>query len=591
VDPSGNIYILDAGNQRVRRITPDGIITTYAGGGSAVLGDGGPATSGQLNYPNCIAADSAGNIFIGEYGRVRKVRPDGVITTVAGGGAISPVDGVTATSALLTYVPALAVDGAGNLFIGNEVLNGTADTLTYRVFKISPSGVLSAVATPPYGSLLGGVFTYPYHSQMAADRAGDLFLLANTVVWKVAPGGAETVVAGTGASGIGGDGGAANQAPVNSPIGMAADGAGNLYIADNIGRAIRKISADGIIRTIATIGSSFPPPSAVDGSPAISAQLQFLWPGVGSQGNEGGMATDSAGNLYFAETAAGRVRKVSLDGTITTVAGVGGPLCAVPPNCVPLGDGGPATSASIAYPLGVAVDRFGNLFIADSEHALVRKVTPDGTITTVAGNGKWPVYGDPISGKATDIGLGSVYGVALDNASNLLVAANGGLLKVSTDGTISALPVGIGVRSVALDGAGNLFVAGTKCDDTPDPDDGYQNCWGVIEKLDPNGGVTPIAGSSDSPINASSMVVTGTGDLLIADAFHFAIRKIDANGTITTIAGNGAYGYSGDDGPASQAKLSYATGLALDGAGNIYISDVANGAVRVLRTSSKLTNR
>jgi hypothetical protein len=112
---------------------------------------------------------------------------------------------------------------------------------------------------------------------------------------------------------------------------------------------------------------------------------------------------------------------------------------------------------------------------------------------------------------------------------------------------------------VTLDGADNLFIAGTKCDAPPDPDDEFQNCWGVIEKLDPNGGVTPIAGSSDAPINASSMVVTGTGDLLIADAFHFAIRKIDENGTITTIAGNGAYGYSGDGGPASQAKLSYAT--------------------------------
>jgi trimeric autotransporter adhesin len=585
VDPSGNIYILDAGNQRVRRITPDGIIGTYAGGGSAVLGDGGPATSGQLNYPNCIAADSAGNIFIGEYGRVRKVSPDGIVTTVAGGGAADPGDGVAATSAHLTYVAGVAVDGTGDLFVGNEILNGTADSLTYSVFKVSPTGVIATVATPPYGSLLGGVYTYPYHSQMAADRAGNLFLLANTLVWKVAPTGSETVLAGNGAFGAGGDGGPGSQAQVNAPIGLAADAGGNLYLADSNGRAIRKISADGIIRTVATLGN-FGAPPAGDGGPATNVQLEFLLPGRGSLGNEGGMTTDSGGNLYFAETAAGRIRKVSPDGTITTVAGLAGPPCPSPPSCLPVGDGGPAINASLAYPLGVAIDRDGNLFVADSAHALVRKVTPDGIITTVAGNGKWPGFGQPVSGSATDVAIGPIYSVAPDDAASLFIAAYSDVLKVSTDGKISALHAGLNsVSSVAVDHTGNLFVSGTLCDNNPIEE--LENCWGVIEMFNSSGGVVPLVGSSDSPVNASALVVTTAGDLLITDAYHGSIRKIDFIGAITTVAGTGAYGYSGDGGPATKAKLSYTTGLALDGAGNIYVSDVANGAVRVLRPSGK----
>jgi sugar lactone lactonase YvrE len=600
VDPAGSVYILDAGNQRVRRVTPDGIISTYAGGGSAVLGDGGPAGSGQLNYPNSIAADSAGNIFIGEDGRVRKVSPDGTVTTMAGGGATDAADGVTATSARLTYVPSIAADGAGNLYFGNEILNGTADTYTYSVFKLSPGGILSTVPPIPGSSAVpgnAGIYSYPNHAQIAADPAGNLFLPANALLWKVTPGGSETVIAGTGAFGIGGDGGPATKAQMNSPIALAADTAGNLYIADSGGRAIRKISADGIIRSVATLGNFggiIPTPPAGDGGPATSAQLEFLMPGRGLVGSEGGMATDSAGNLYFAESAAGRIRKVATDGTISTVAGVGGSPCPVFPNCLPLGDGGPATSASLSYPLGVAVDRNGNVFIADSANALVRKVTPYGMIATVAGNGKWPGFGAAADGPAANVPIGPVYDVTVDDAGDLFIAAAYDVLKVSTDGTISALHSGFGsVSSLALDRAGNLFVSGSQCDNNPIEE--LENCWALIQKFNPNGGVIPIAGCStcttykegglavNSPVGASAMVVTATGDLLITDAYRTVVRRIDANGIITTIAGNGAHGYSGDSGPALGATLNYATGLAADGAGNIYVSDPANEAVRVLR--------
>src|SRR5262249_38723660 len=154
---------------------------------------------------------------------------------------------------------------------------------------------------------------------------------------------------------------------------------GSLYIADATGRQLRKITPDGIITTIrggAFIAASTPSP---DGGPAIGAQLQLAVVGLAPQS---GLAVDAAGNLYVAETGNHRIRKVSPDGIITTVAGVGGPPCPGPGQCLPLGDGGPATSAALSLPTGVAVDNKGNLFIADYGHSRIRKVSPDGKITT-----------------------------------------------------------------------------------------------------------------------------------------------------------------------------------------------------------------
>ena len=159
-----------------------------------------------------------------------------------------------------------------------------------------------------------------------------------------------------------GDGRLATQAQLNGPTAIALDPAGDLFLADNTGRNVRVVTPDGIIHALSSIPASAPPPSG-DGGPAIGAQLQLAVTGLSVQS---GLAADSAGNLYIAETGAHRIRKVSPDGTITTVAGVGVPRCSGPTTCLPLGDGGPATSAALSYPTSVAVDSFGNLFIADS---------------------------------------------------------------------------------------------------------------------------------------------------------------------------------------------------------------------------------
>src|ERR1035437_9125744 len=306
VDAQGNVYAADNTNNIVVRISPNGLLTVVAGNGTGGFsGDGGPATSASLNWPLAVAVDSAGNLYIAELNnhRVRKVS-GGTITTVAGNGNPGfSGDGGPATSASLKFPAGVAVDSAGNLYI--------AEPNNYRVRKVS--------------------------------------------------GGTITTVAGYGNQGFSGDGGPATSASLNSPIGVAVDSAGTLYIADTF--RIRKVSG-GTITTVAGNGAYR---FSGDGGPATSALLNI----------PEAVAVDSAGNLYIADLANYRVRKVTR-GTSATVAGNGSPGFS--------GDGGPATLASLSQPTGVAVDSAGNLYIADPNNQRVRKVS-GGTITTVAGNG------------------------------------------------------------------------------------------------------------------------------------------------------------------------------------------------------------
>ena len=395
VDPTGNLYIADEGNSRIRKVS-GGTITTVAGNGSQGLyGDGGPATSASLNYPNGAAVDSAGNLYIADtYNyRIRKVS-GGTISTVAGNGKhFFSGDGGPATSASLWYPFGVAVDSAGNLYI--------ADTYNHRIRKVS-GGTITTVAGNGSGGSSGdgGPATSASLSLprgAAVDSAGNLYIAdtANNRIRKVS-GGTITTVAGNGTSGFSGDGGPATSASLNGPGGVGVDSAGNLYIADTGSGRIRKVSG-GTITTVAGNGTSG---FSGDGGPATSASLN----------GPGGVGVDSAGNLYIADTYNNRLRKVT-GGTITTIAGNGAFRYS--------GDGGPATSASMNEPWGVAVDSAGNLYIADTYNGRIRKVT-GGTITTVAGNASWGYYGD--GGPATSASLNGPTGVALDSAGNLYIA-------------------------------------------------------------------------------------------------------------------------------------------------------------------------
>jgi sugar lactone lactonase YvrE len=427
VDPAGNIFIADQHNNRIRMVTSAGVITTVTGSTAGFSGDGGPAGSARISYPGGVAVDRVGNLFIADSGnnRIRMVTTAGVISTVAGNGTVgSSGDGGPANSAQLAVPVDVSIDGSGNLFI--------ADQGNYRIRQVSPAGVISSVAGRPDdgGSPDSAQFFFP--NTVVVDRAGNVFVADTDIhrIRKITPGGIITTVAGNGSAGFSGDGGPATSAQLWYPAAIAVDAAGNLFIADTRNGRIRKVAPDGIITTVAGGGSSG---SGGDGGPATSALIA----------EPSGIAVDGAGNLFIGETAANRVRQITPTGLISTVAGNGTRGFS--------GDGGPATSAQLAFPTGIAVDASGDLFIADSINNRIRLVTPNGIISTMAGTGTSGFGGD--GGPAAAAPLSYPQSVAVDAAGNLFIADtnNQRIRRVTPDGIISTV-AGNGTYGFAGDG-------------------------------------------------------------------------------------------------------------------------------------------
>ncbi|MFF1560817.1 RICIN domain-containing protein [Streptomyces sp. NPDC058279] len=328
-----------------------------------------------------------------------------------------------------------------------------------------------------------------------------------------------STIAGTGIGGFEGDEGSAVSARLNYPYGIAVDDTGTLYFSDHGNHRIRKVTADGTITTIAGTGAAG---YKSDNVPAISALLN--WPR--------GVAVDGAGTVYIADSSNHRIRKVTADGTISTVAGTG--------RAGSSGDGGLAASAQLNVPFGLAVDGTGVLYVAEYNGHRVRRITADGTISTVAGTG---VAGSKEDGDlAASAQLNRPQALAVDNLGTLYIADsnNHRIRKVTADGTISTVA-----------GTGTAGFGG---DDGPATSAQLNNPLGVM--------------------------VDGTGTVYIADSNNHRIRKIRADGTITTVTGTGTAGFNGDDGPATSAQLNNPVGLAVDHAGALHIADHVNHRIR-----------
>ena len=503
-----------------------GDILTVAGG----IGDGAQAALAQLVNPYSIAQDVLGNMYIADYNgnRIRKVdAATGVISTVAGNGLAGySGDNGPAMSAALNYPSGVALDSAGNIYI--------VDTHNWCVRKVeAATGVI-------------------------------------------------TTVAGNGLIGYSGDNGPATSARVN-PMGIAVDSAGNIYIADNYYPSIRKVtSATGIITTVAGNGSGG---YTGDNGPAISARLN----------SPSGIALDGLGNMYIADTLNNRVRKVdAVTGVITTVAGNGMSGYS--------GDNGAAVSASLYGPFGISVTNRGDIYIADKNNHRIRKVdSATGMITTIAGSGINGYSGD--SGPATSASLASPYGVLVDAAGNVLIAdtnnarirrvdvATGVMSSVAGvggnyagDNGSSALALLSGPEKLAIDVADNIFVADSSNNRIRKVD----AITGVITTVAGNGAVSYTGDTGDNGPATSSYInnprgvaLDMMGNIYIADSGNHRIRKVDAlTDVITTVAGTGIGSYSGDNGPATSAMINYPKGITLDNAGNIYIADEYNGRIR-----------
>ena len=417
----------------------------------------------------------------------------------------------------------LAASGGSGTGYAWSVLSGSLPT----GFTLSAGGVLSSTGNPA-----APVNSYGFTVQVT-DSAGNvatqpltLVVLSCVALCSYASGqsGIITTVAGNGNGTYSGDGGAATSASF-FPAGVAVDASGNLFIADYLNNRIRKVSAGGIITTVAGTGTQG---FSGDGGPAISAELN----------KPNGVAVDASGNLFIADDYNQRIRKVSAGGIITTVAGDGTQGFS--------GDGGPATAASFYYPSWVTVDASGNIFIADTANCRIRKVSAGGIITTVAGNGTQAFSGD--GGPAIAASLFEPHGLAVDASGNLFIADadNQRIREVSASGIITT-------------------VAGT----------GTQGFFG-------DGGQAALA-SLDDP---TDVAVDASGNLFIADYSNNRIRKVSVSGIITTAAGDGTQGFSGDGGPAISAALNYPFAVALDASGDLFIADSDNRIREVLAVES-----
>ena len=604
VDSVGNLYIADWLNGRIRKVAANtGIISTVAGNGTlGYSGDGGPATSAELGNPYGVTVDSADNIYIADPSnkRIRKVAANtGIISTVAGNGTYGySGDGGPATSAELDAPQGVTVDSAGNLYIadsGNNVIRKVT----------AATGIISTVAGNGYGA---GTDTGGYSGDggpatsaelnnpngVAVDSTGNLYIAdyGNQRIREVtAATGIISTVAGNGTLGYSGDGGPATSAELSNPYGVTVDSASNLYIADRNNQRIRKvITATGTIGTVAgngTIGYSG------DGGAATRAELNFPQ----------GVTVDSAGNLYIADTFNNRIREVSTNATFPATA-VGSTSASqtvqiqltaasaissitVPPaqNHVQEFTVGAisscATDGVTSNPVDTVCDvpvtfnaqypglRTGALTL-NNGGSIVGSVGLTGT-----GKGPLSVF-QPGTASVMSIGtltLNTPIGVAVDNAGNVYIADsyNNRMVEVTASGAASVLNMGGLTLSdpfgVVMDGAGDVYI-------------GDFNTASVVEVM--AGGTVGVLSTGSLGLRAPwGVAVDSVGDIYIADGANHRIVEVTAGGTASVLNIGGLY--------------LYPAGLAVDGAGNLYIADSGNnrvvevtagGAVSVLSTGS-----
>lgn len=390
-------------------------ITTVAGvvGSPGYVGDAGKATDARFNNPRAVATDNDGNLYIADMRNhvIRKVNPNGIINTVAGNGTAgnSGVGG-PATAGQLAQPTGMTIDNDGNIYI--------ADYNSSVIKKVTTSGIMTIFAgngTEGFSGDGGPASQAKLYrpTAVAVDKEGNVFIsdASNKVIRKVTKAGVITTIAGVpGRAGYAGDGGPATKALLTQPAGIAVDYSGNVYIADPSNSVIRKVNPAGIITTFAGTGTAG---YSGDNGPATKAQFQI--------GSPQGLAVDPAGNVYASDYQNHAIRKISNKGIITTIAGTGAPDYA--------GDGGPAILAKIWYPIGIATDIAGNVFITDSYNNTIREIVSSCTAPT-------PSFELQPVGKTVCKGGNTTFTVTANNADNYqwqLLQANGEWLDV-TDG-------------------------------------------------------------------------------------------------------------------------------------------------------------
>jgi|KBSMisStandDraft_5_1062788.scaffolds.fasta_scaffold15049_5 sugar lactone lactonase YvrE len=547
IDGAGNLYVADW-NPSIRKVTPAGIVSTL------------PGANPQFDFPSDVAVDGAGNLYVADSGRniIRKITPAGTVTNFAGSGSPGSADG-QGSAASFNNPGGVAVDAAGNVYV--------ADTYNCTLRRITPTGTVTTVAgiVGMQGSADGPAATATFSalSSVAVDTAGNVFIADpfNNTIRKLALGVVSTLAGTAGVSG-GADGtGAAAQ--FNHPSGVAVDAVGTIYVADTANHTVRRVTAAGIVTTLAgTAGAS----GATDGA---GSAARFSSPV--------GVRVDAGGTIYVADNGNSAIRKVTASGVVTTFAGAP----ASPGSADQTG-----AAASFSTPYGIAADAAGDIYVADFQNSTIRKVTPAGAVTTLAGSPGVTGSADGTGSAARfsrpqGLGVdahGTVYVADTDNFTIRAITAAGVVTTLAgspgTRGTFDGVGSAaqfLGPTAVVVDPAGTLYVA-----------DG-----GSIRKIAmPSGSVTTLV--SQKFMVLSSLALDASGNLYASDWQASTISKVTPAGVVTTLAGTALqYGWADGTGPA--ARFDVPEGIAVDSAGNVYVADLGNQVIRKITSAGVVT--
>ena len=591
ISPNGDIYIARRAHNVISRIDSKGMLTNVAGSGhSGYSGDCGSALKAKMNVPAGLAFDGKGNLYIADRAnhRVRKVNKKGIITTVAGNGTAGfSGDGGPATKASLNLPSGIVVDNQGNLYI--------ADRSNNRVRVVNSKGIIKTFAGNGQNGYHGDNMpavkaTLDKPFGLALDKHNNLYIAdrGNNRVRKVDSSGMISSVAGDGGFYYIGDNGPAYRASIAGPTGIAVDDEGNIFIADRQNNRIRMVDKLGMIRTIMGTGQQ-----DYNGDSELARETNLHLPFS--------VALDKNGDLLVIDRSHYRIRKLIMKGNrVTTVAGNGVKQFG--------GDGGPSQGANLEFPHGIDVDSKDNVIFSDKAHYRIRKITPEGIISTIVGSGIRGNIGD--GGPALKASIFPTR-MRLNHKDEIFFISPSGFVslvrKVDTKGTINeyittgdadyqkavlASGSGASTRSditvisqfsdLALDKKGNVYLA--------------DRINHQIRKLSPNGKIKTIAGTGESNYfgdggpatkaafrDPAAITLDEAGNLYVADAANNMVRKIDTKGIISTIAGNGKHKDSGDGGPALKAGLRSVDSLAFNPAGELHIVETNTHHIRKIK--------
>lgn len=569
-DVDGNVYV--SSGSTIRKITTDGRVTTIAGAWRTAGADDGPGVAARFLGAAGVAVDIAGNVYVADSNNhtIRKINPTGEVSTMAGTAGISGSADGTGATARFNMPYGIAVDGMGNVYVG--------DVGDHTIRRITASGTVTTFAGTPgiYGSADGPNASFESPLGLATDALGNVYVAdaGSNTIRKITPGGLVSTLAGS--PGTYGDAdGMGSAASFRNPNHLAIDAAGTMYVTDAGSHTVRRITAAGLVTTLAGTANVL---GSADG---IGLAAKFF--------NPSGVALDGFGNVFVVDNGNNTIRKISPSAAVSTWAGTSteyGSIDAL------------GSAASFRAPTALATDDAGNVFVADGRNNTIRKITPRGLVSTIAGQVGVDGAAD---GNALSATFRTAFGIAVDRAGTVYVAdtQNHTIRKISPAGQVSTL-AGLGgvpgnadgsgsvarfnfPGGIAVDSLGNVFVA-----------DGSNF---TIRKVTPAGEVTTIAGVAGISGHADGSAATfeypyaialdGMGNIYATD-FYGQVRKIAPSGVVSTLVGS-PVPWSTIEGLGPQARFSYPQSIATDASGNVYVADTGNSTIRRITPEGVVT--